>query len=216
MPRLLIGLVCLLAGTAVAAQTSPSADELAARIQAHYDSVRDFTADFALVQTNALRPRPRTEEGQVVIKKPLKMRWDYTTSDQKSFVSDGTMLYVTFPEDRYVDVSALPEEENTSTALLFLAGRGDLTRDFVVRKADTQPPGEWHLVLEPVSGREADFETLELRVARNTLVLTGMVVHDGQGGTSTYRFTDLAEDQGVSDRTFDFTIPDGFETVWRR
>jgi outer membrane lipoprotein carrier protein len=199
-------------GASGASQDSPpAAAQLAAKIQAHYDTVRDFTADWTLTQTSPLRPQPKTERGNVKVKKPLKMRWTYSTSDKQQFVSDGVRIYATFPQDRYVEVSALPEEKESSAWLLFLAGRGNLTRDFTSKLAAEQRPGEWRLVLEPAGTRRADFKTLTLEVDRTTFQIRGLTVVDEQGATSAYRFTNFRENRGLSDREFVFTFPKGYE-----
>ncbi len=75
------------------AQGTPSAADLAARIQAHYTTVRDFTADFTLSQTSGLLPQARTERGHVEVKKPSRMRWVYETSGKQEFVADGSRFY---------------------------------------------------------------------------------------------------------------------------
>jgi outer membrane lipoprotein carrier protein len=194
----------------IAAQAAPSAPALAAKIQAHYSTVKDFTADFTLNQTSTMMPRAMVEHGEVKIKKPSRMRWTYQSADKQVFVSDGTRLYSYFPKDRYVSTSVLPRGEEASTALLFLAGRGDLTRDFVPGVPDEQPAGEWRLLLKPMS-KQADFKTLTLDVDRETLALRGLTVVDDQGGVSRFRFNNLRENRGLSDSEFTFTIPKGVE-----
>jgi outer membrane lipoprotein carrier protein len=222
MRTLLVLTIALLAGGGasradMARQRPPSAAELAAKVQAHWSTVRDFSADFSLTQSSSLRPVTRVEEGQVRIKKPLMMRWDYSTSTKDQFVSDGTNLYLYHRQDRYVDVSRLPAENESSTWLLFLAGRGDLTRDFVASLPERDPPAdEWHLRLEPVTGRPADFKLLTLQVSRSTLHFVGLVAVDDQGQTSSYRFTDVKENSGLSNREFEFEMPKGVEVKWQR
>jgi outer membrane lipoprotein carrier protein len=209
---LLLAVSAMGRGEHLAAQNSPPpAAQLAAKIQAHYDTVRDFTADWTLTQTSPLRPQPKTERGEVKVKKPLKMRWTYTTSDKQQFVSDGVRIYSTFPQDRYVEVSPLPAENETSAWLLFLAGRGNLTRDYTSKLAAEQQPGEWRVVLEPAGKRQADFKTLTLEVDRTTFQIRGLVVTDEQGATSVYRFANIRENRGLSDREFVFTFPKGYE-----
>ncbi|MEO7191418.1 MAG: outer membrane lipoprotein carrier protein LolA [Vicinamibacterales bacterium] len=193
------------------AQGAPAAPELARRIQAHYNTVRDFTADFTLTQTNSLLPRGTVDKGEVRIKKPLRMRWTYATGDKQQFVSDGAELYAYFPKDKRVTVSPLPRGNDTSTALLFVAGRGDLTKDFTASTPDAQPAGEWRLVLRPAAGHRVDFDTLTLDVARDSLALRGLVVVDEQGGTSAFRFNNLKENQGLTDREFVFVSPKNVE-----
>lgn len=191
------------------AQT-PSASDLAARVQARYNTIHDFTADFTQRQTSPLLPRPVTERGDVKVKKPGRMRWTYATGDRNQVVSDGTMIYFYFPRDRYVSPSPMPKDDEASTALLFLAGQGNLTRDFAVSLPADQPSGEWQLQLLP-RAKEADFESLTLEVDRATLAFRGLVTVDEQGGTSAFRFTNLRENRGLTEREFEFAIPRGVE-----
>jgi outer membrane lipoprotein carrier protein len=210
--RTLLAFVVALGTAAVpaAAQNAPTASELAARVQAHYVTVKDFTADFTLVQTSSRLPKAVEERGQVKVKKPSRMRWTYQTSDKQEFVSDGTRLYSYFPRDKYVTTSPLPKGDEVSTALLFLAGRGDLTRDFAAAVPDEQPAGEWRLLLTPKSP-QADFKTMTLDVDRATLALRGFTVVDEQGGVSRFRFLNLRENRGLGDGEFAFQIPKNVE-----
>lgn len=192
------------------AAQAPSAGELAARVQARYATISDFTADFIQTQTNPLLPRPVVERGQVKISKPGRMRWTYTTGDRNETVADGVRIYNYARADRYVDVVPMPDPAEASAALLFLAGHGDLTRDFNASLPSDQPAGEWHLLLTPKSP-QADFETLTLEVDRSSLAFRGLVVVDPQGGTSAFRFENLRENVGLSPREFEFTIPRGVE-----
>jgi outer membrane lipoprotein carrier protein len=138
------------------------------------------------------------------------MPWTYQTSDKQEFVSDGTRLYSYFPRDKYVTTSPLPKGDEVSTALLFLAGRGDLTRDFTAAVPDEQPAGEWRLLLTPKSP-QADFKTMTLDVDRATLALRGFTVVDEQGGVSRFRFLNLRENRGLGDGEFAFQIPKNVE-----
>ena len=90
-----------------AVQQSPQ--QVAAALQARYDSVRDFTADFTQQDESGILRKKLTERGKLQIKKPGKMRWDYTAPDKKLFVSDGTRIYLWVPADNQVTVSAVPE-----------------------------------------------------------------------------------------------------------
>lgn len=202
--------VALALAVHVAAQGPPTAPVLAARVQAHYASVKDFVAGFTLTQTSGVLPKPVQEHGEVKIKKPSRMRWTYDGADKKVFVSDGTRMYSYFPRDKYVTSSPLPKDNEASTALLFLAGRGDLTRDFVASVPDEQPDGAWRLLLKPKSP-QADFKTLTLDVDRATLALRGFTVVDDQGSVSRFEFTDLRENRGLTDKDFEFTMPKGVE-----
>ena len=63
------------------------------------------------------------------------MRWTYEKPEEKTFVSDGRKLYSYIPADRQVYVTTVPPEDEASTPALFLAGKGNLLRDFDVSLA---------------------------------------------------------------------------------
>src|SRR5919206_901034 len=137
-------LLALVLAAAVATAAEQTASELAAALQKKIDGIRDFTTDFTHVYEGGVLRKQITERGRLLVKKPGKMRWDYTTPEQKQFVSDGVKMYSYIPEDKQVIVSSVPREDEASTPALFLAGKGSLTRDFTATLVDVpagMPPG---------------------------------------------------------------------------
>ncbi len=193
-----------------ALQTAPSPDELAKRLQAHYDTVRDFTADFTHTYQGGTLHQTFNERGDVRVKKPGRMFWNYTSPDKKEFVSDGEKIYSYIKVDNVVYVTDLPSGTDASAAVLFLAGRGNLVRDFVAATPAVEPDNEWQLDLTPKTP-QADFSTLSLVVDRTTLALRGMTSVDDLGGTSAFRFTNLRENVRLDDSVFTFKMPKGVE-----
>jgi outer membrane lipoprotein carrier protein len=211
-----LALVAALAvGPALQAQgDSASAEAFASRLQKKYDTVRDFTADFTQTYEGGVLRKKTSERGTVQIKKPGRMRWSYTAPEPKLFVADGEKMYSYVPADRQVVVSRVPPADEAATPVLFLVGKGNLTRDFSVSFADVPgaPPGSVALRLLPRQ-QERDYEWLTLVVDRDTLVLRMLIAGDNQGGTSTFAFTNLKENVGLPDRTFSFTIPRGADVI---
>ena len=64
------------------------------------------------------------------------MRWEYSAPDDKLFVSDGVKIYSYIPADKQVIVSTVPPADQASTPTLFLAGKGNLARDFTASIVD--------------------------------------------------------------------------------
>src|ERR1051325_8869833 len=87
--------------TTAAATTVRAADatasEVAQALQKKYDGIKDFSADFTHVYEGGVLKKQVTERGHLLVKKPGKMRWDYTTPDAKTFVSDGLKMYSYVP-----------------------------------------------------------------------------------------------------------------------
>lgn len=187
-----------------------SAADLARRLQARYDTVRDFTADFTHQYRGGILRQTMTESGHVKIKKPGRMYWTYTTPEKKEFVADGSKLYTYLPGDKVVIISDLPKGDEASTALLFLTGQGDLVRDFRPAVPKDPPAGVWQLDLIPKTG-QAEFTSLSLLVDPRTLTLRGLSSTDAQDGVSTFFFRNLRENTGLADNQFQFKIPRGVE-----
>lgn len=205
-----------LAAVTPAAQGTESPEALAQRIQARYDTIRDFSGRFEQRYTGGALRRQTVERGTVMVKKPARMRWEYLEPERKLFVADGRRLYMHVPADKQVVVSTIPPDDQASTPILFLAGKGNLVRDFTVSTTslDGAPAGTLALRLTP-KRRERDYEWLALGVDQGTLAIRMLVAGDSQGGTSSFTFSDLRENVGVPDARFQFTIPRGTDVIRR-
>lgn len=210
LPFLLLALP-LVAGAQVADR--PPVMDVARGVQRSYENVRAFSADFVHSYVGGVLGQQVTERGNVLIKKPWKMRWTYMSPEKKVFVSDGVRLYSYIPQDKQVIVSAIPAGDETSTPTLFLAGKGNITRDFLVSWADVpHAPDTYALKLVPTR-REPDYESLVLVVDRKTFQLRMLMTTDRQGGQSTFTFSKLRENINLPDKDFTFQIPRGVEVV---
>jgi outer membrane lipoprotein carrier protein len=193
----------------------PSAAELTEALQRKYDTVKDFSADFVHTYQGGVLKKQLTERGSVLIKKPGKMRWDYTAPEKKLFVSDGSKVYFYIPADKQVVVSSVPPNAETSAPTLFLAGKGRLTTEFSPSLIDLPaglPTGSHALKLVPKS-KQPDYDWLVLAVDPVTLAIRGLVSIDAQGGTSTFAFTNLKQNVGLADNQFTFKVPRGVDVV---
>jgi outer membrane lipoprotein carrier protein len=213
MTRMLTALALLILGSfSTVAQTRPAAGELARALQQRYAKVRDFSADFVHSYRGGVLRTQVTERGTMAVKKPGKMRWTYTAPEKKTFVSDGVKIYSYIPQDRQVIVSNVPTGDEATTAVMFLAGKGDVARDFTASYAEGGPAGTWPLKLVPRKA-ERDYDTLVLALDPGTLQIRALTTTDRQGGESTFTFTNLKENRGLSDKDFTFRIPRGVDVI---
>lgn len=213
----LVGLALATAAASVAAQPGAGAggaQALATSIQRRYEQIRDFRADFTHTYEGGVLRKKTVERGQMAIRKPGRMRWTYTSPEQKVFVSDGVKLYSYVPADKQVYVATVPTGDDASTPALFLAGKGHLTRDFTATAAAPAgaPAGSVAVTLTPIKA-EREYESLVLVVDRQSLQWRMLITTDRQGGTSTFAFSNLRENTGVPDREFVFSIPRGVDVI---
>ena len=145
------------------------------------------------VTPDTTTPEQLTEKGHLLIKKPGKMRWEYTSPEQKLFVSDGVKIYSYIPQDKQVVVSSVPTDDTASAPDVFLAGKGNLVRDFTATLTEVPAgmlPGTKALKLVPKKP-QPDYDWIVLLVDQTTLGLRGLMSTDAQGGTSTFSFANL-------------------------
>lgn len=212
MIRLLLPVLLLVLPSAAASQARPSAVDTARELQQKYDRVKDFTADFTHIYEGGVLKKKSTEQGVVTIKKPGKMRWEYRTPEKKTFVSDGRKIYSHIPADKQMIVGDAPSEDEATTAVLFLAGKGNLTRDFDISYTDAPAPQTIGLRLKPRT-KQHDYDWLVVVVDRASLQIRTLTAADQQGGRSTFQFTNYRENTGVDDKVFIIKIPRGTDVI---
>lgn len=204
--------VVILAASPAAQANDPVA--LAARVQQRYNGIKDFQGDFVQTYEGGVLRTKTTERGTLAIKRPGRLRFTYTKPERKEFVSDGSRLYTYLVADKQVIVSPAPSAEDGDVPAMFLAGQSDLIRDYVpsFTSLPGAAPGLLMLKLVPKS-RDSEFESLGIGVDPKTLRIQFLTATDKQGGRSSFAFTNLKENRGLSDKDFEFRIPRGVDVV---
>ncbi len=195
----------------VAADESESgascAHELAARVQKHYDSVRDFAADFEQTTrpvgfASALPGAAEPARGRMVLAKPAKMRWTYSHPEPSLVVSDGTTLWLYSPVLKEAQRLPVTQGYLSGAALQFLLGDGKLLEAFRVSASGCGREPLVELDLEP---REpASYERLGLTVREETgeVVATGIL--DLFGNRTRISFRNVEWNQDPAPEIFRF------------
>ena len=196
----------------VGAQNDPAA--LAAKVQQRYNRIRDFQGDFVQTYEGGVLRTKTTERGTLAIKRPGRLRFTYTKPERKEFVSDGVRLYTHLVADKQVIVSPAPSAEDGDVPAMFLAGRSDLARDYTPTFTPLPGAASGLLTLKLVPrNSESEFESLGIGVDPKTLQIQFLTAVDKQGGRSSFTFTNLKENRGLSDKDFEFRIPRGADVV---
>ena len=204
-----------LAGGLIVIALAVSATDLAQSLQRKYDTIRDFSADFIHTYEGGVLHKQIAERGHVLVKKPGKMKWEYTSPEKKLFISDGVRVYQYAPEDRQVIVGAVPKDDQPGAPILFLAGKGNLVRDFTASIGElpkASPPDSEALKLVPKAA-QPDYDWLLIVIDRQSLALRTLVTMDGQGGRSSISFVNLKENVSPADKEFAFNIPRGVDVI---
>ena len=208
--RYLLPLLTLLAAPALAQSADPPARDVVAKIQKFYDATKDLHAKFEQSLESGIGGRPKVASGEVWLKKPGKMRWDYAKPEKKLMVSDGSTLWVYEAEDE----QAFKQSMSSSTLpaqVSFLVGEGKLADEFdasVVHPEGIGGAGEQVMKMVPKTATTA-YRYLLFVVDAKTGQVKQTVIYDQQGGTNKLTFSALEQNRGVDDGKFKFTPPPG-------
>jgi outer membrane lipoprotein carrier protein len=210
---LISALAVAVAGAAsVTAQSDPLA--LATKVQQRYNGIKDFQGDFVQSYEGGVLRTKTTERGTLAIKRPGRIRFTYTKPDRKEFVSDGVRLYTHLVADKQVIVSAAPSPDEGDVPAMFLAGQSDLARDYTPSFTPLPGAATGLLTLKLVpKSKTSEFESLGIGVDPKTLQIQFLTAVDKQGGRSSFTFSNLKENRGLSDKEFEFRIPRGVDVV---
>lgn len=183
-------------------------------IQNRYENTNDLEASFLQEYVGKVMKRPQRGEGTVYFKKKGMMRWDYRNPNQK-LISNGHTLWYYQPEENQVFVSDVSKVLKEKTPLAFLAGEGDLNRDFTLLNLN-EPVSqkEDHFILELIPKQShAGLSKLILTVDKRTYYVVQADVFDGLGNVTRTRFVDIKTNLALPDSFFQFTIPPGAEVL---
>jgi outer membrane lipoprotein carrier protein len=212
MRSLAISALALACAASVTAQGDPAA--LAAKVQQRYNGIKDFQGDFVQSYEGGVLRTKTTERGTMAIKRPGRVRFTYQKPERKEFVSDGVRLYTHLVADRQVIVSPAPTADDGDVPAMFLAGQSDLSRDYIPTFTPLPGAATGLLTLKLVpKNKDSDYESLGIGVDPETLQIQFLTAVDTQGGRSSFTFTNLKENRGLSDKEFEFRIPRGVDVV---
>jgi outer membrane lipoprotein carrier protein len=226
LPLLMVLLLCPAGYAASAAETAPLASGPAATVSAvptptntalpadaveavesHYRDLVDLTAK--VVQKNFLKSVDKTQtfEGTLAIKKPGKLRLEYTNG--QVIVIDGKDAWFYSKKSSQAIRRTFKDFEQANIPMAFLLGAGAIRQEFEVSLPDADNPRTLDLV-----PRKAGAAMKKLRLSTEVSGrITRMTVYDRSGNTSDVVFSDVKEGVGLGDAPFRFKVPKGTEII---
>ncbi|MFC1491428.1 outer membrane lipoprotein carrier protein LolA [Nitrospinota bacterium] len=179
-------------------------------------------ADFE--QENHLRTLGRVtkSKGRLLLDKPGRIRAEYIAPEKQLVVSNGKRFWIYTTRLNQVIVGEVKGDGSGSVPLLFLAGKGNLSREFQVELVEEgtarREGGAWvsgqphRLSLKPLHSL-AGFRQMWLEVDPESYRITGLEYIDNFGNKTRIRFLNMEEGTLLSPGLFEFEIPSGVEVL---
>jgi outer membrane lipoprotein carrier protein len=195
--------------TPALAQHDPSAHELAQRVDKHYNQLHSLKAQFT--ESYEGLGRPRIESGTLLLLKPGRMRWDYSSPAGKLFLLDGKYAWFYSKGDPQVQRLAAKQLDDLRSPLRFLLGHTQLEKEVD------------HLALTPAANGAFTLSGIphgqEKRIQRLTLTttaegaITGIEIQETDGNLTKFTFTGEQPDAEIPPSQFHFAVAPGVPVV---
>ncbi len=191
------------------------ASALLARVQAFYDGTTDMQAAFKQTYRHQVYGTKTVTKGQLSLKKPGRMVWDYEgKADPDFYVTDET-LWVVEHDTRQVVSQNVSNNSSLSGAMKFLFGGQKLIQDFWVRNASQKLhkrfgiPGHQAIELKPKK-KNPHFKTLLLIVDKSSGRVDSFVIRNQDNSINHFVLTDIKLNVGLGDEAFAYKVPSGY------
>jgi outer membrane lipoprotein carrier protein len=183
-------------------------DHLLQSVESRYNTAKTLQVTF---QETYAGPggRRQVESGELYLRKPGKMRWEYKTPAGKLFLSDGKQVFFYNPTTNRAEKTKLKETEDMRAPLAFLLGKLDFSKDFrdfqlkndnasaatvtAMPKSDKLPYKQVQFTVNPVKGYSIE-----------KLVVTAQ-----DNASLVFTFANEQVNPALNDRLFHFELPKG-------
>ncbi|QPJ62678.1 MAG: outer membrane lipoprotein chaperone LolA [Candidatus Nitronauta litoralis] len=186
-------------------------DETIIAVQKRYDATTSLKARFIQKSYLKVMGQSQVAEGSVLIKKPGRMKWNYSAPDPQLLISDEDFLWLYLPDDKQATRMKIESVYSSNTPALFLAGKGKLTRSFNVGQVLEQET-TYKITLFPKE-EEQNIDHLVLFADKKNFQILGSSVYDKLGNHTEMRFTDIKVNPTLNDNLFLFKAPAGVEII---
>jgi len=189
---------------------------IADAVDHHYNHLQTLQCEFTEIYTGA--GIERTESGTLWLKKPGKMRWQYRSPREKLFVSDGKDAWFYVPGEQQVRRTEVKKLDDLRSPLAFLLGKTRLEKELhgLSFAPDVPPLDSGDVVLRGVPVSMADRVNQVLLEITPADWIDRIVIEEGDGSTTEYRFSRPKEDLNLAASLFHFAVPDGVEIIDER
>jgi outer membrane lipoprotein carrier protein len=187
----------------------PNLDAFLKGVEARYNHAQTLEVSFNEAYKGTGQPR-RAESGKLALRKPGRMRWDYTTPKGKLFVSDGKYLWLFTPANNRVEKMKMKESEDMRAPLAFLLGKLNFAKEF--RNISAHVEGnDTRISAQPVS-ENLPYTSVEFVVTGERriryLKVTGF-----DKSVLEFEFDQEKLNPALDARSFQFQVPPGAEVV---
>lgn len=177
-------------------------------VEQRYNSARTLKVMFS--QTYQQGGGRRTENGELLLRKPGRMRWTYANPAGKLFISDGKNVFLYSPATNRVDKIKLKEADDMRAPLAFLLGKLDFSRDF--KDFESKKDNGNTVVTALPKSDKLPYAKVNFTVSPG-LEIRRLVVNGQDQSMLEFQFSEEKLNPALDEKNFRFEPPKGAEIV---
>ncbi len=195
----------------VAAAETVAAADVVAGVKAAYKDVQSIRADFTQVRRDAITKAEDKQRGKLSLKRPRKMRFEFTHPKPSLFVTDGQTLWIYNPEIK--QVIEQPDLGGGGGMGVLLDDLSRLDEMFIVTLLPEEKGPRPDYVLDLVARQPSAFKSLQLTLSKQKFLLQDLVLTDSMNNVTELHFSSVRLNSDVADSEFTFVAPPGSQVV---
>lgn len=178
-------------------------------VESRYNRAKTLRVTFSETFSGQGRPR-QSESGQLVLRKPGRMRWDYTEPAGKLFLSDGKQVYLYSPDLKRVEKMPLKESEDMRAPMAFLLGKLEFEKEF--RDISLRREGNDWVITGTAKSDRLPYSKVTMWIAPD-YAIRKLVVNGQDYSVLAFQFDSEQVNVPVDDEMFRFRMPAGATLV---
>ena len=185
------------------------AEEATKRLIQQLEKLQSIEAHFVQYVVDKAGTSVQESRGVLKAKRPGLFYWHTEPPLEQVIVSDGQNVIVYDPDLEQATVQPVTEQLSNTPALLFSGDVKKLGESFLVHYKHWDNTVDQYVLMP--RGADSLFESLRLRFDQGILV--EMRLTDSLGQKSTIGFNDAKVNSGLTDKQFEFVIPEGTDVI---
>jgi len=199
--------VCLLAVSAFA--VDPRTSALLKSVEQRYNRTDSLQVLFREDYTRAGHAK-RSESGVLDLRKPGRMRWEYSDPKGKLAICDGKTFWMYTPSENRVEKQPLKESDEMEAPIAFLLGKLHFEKEF--RDLKGKPEGSDTLITAQPKSDSLPYTAVEFLVAPDAHIRRVRVTRF-DNSIMEYTFDQEKLNPKLDDKLFHFQPPSGVDVV---
>lgn len=206
-------LFCLLGQASLGWAAAPTVklDTILSGIEQRYAG-KGFSAAFFQESMLKAMQISDTAEGRLTVKRPDKMRWEYTMPDPQTIITDGQSLLIYRPEDNQVMVGKAPEFFGRGRGAGFLSNMNSIRKSFVIKLQTAENDDYYRLELTP-NKPTAEISRVIISAHKTTFQVDQVITYNDYGDETRIVLSDYQFNLDPDEALFKMDIPPGVDVV---